>query len=79
MNEHPVIAGIAEQHGKTPSQVVLRWHIELGNLVIPKSTNPDRLAENLDVFDFSLSGEEVAANEALENGKRIGPDPREFG
>ncbi len=79
MNEHPVISAIAEAHTKTPSQVVLRWHIELGNLVIPKSTNPDRLAENLDVFDFTLSAEEVSAIEALENGKRIGPNPVEFG
>ena len=79
LNEHPVIVELAEKHGKTPAQVVLRWHIELGNLVIPKSTNPDRLAENIDVFDFSLSHEDVKAIEALEDGVRIGPDPRTFG
>jgi len=79
LNEHPVILDLAAKHEKTAAQIVLRWHIELGNLVIPKSTNPDRLAENIDVFDFSLSPEDVKAIEALEDGVRIGPDPRTFG
>lgn len=77
-NENSVIEEISKRHRKTPAQVILRWHIQLGNLVIPKSTNPDRLAENLDVFDFSLTMEEMDAILGLENGERIGPDPREF-
>lgn len=78
LNEHPSIQSISASHQKTPAQVILRWHIQLGNLVIPKSTNPDRLAENLDVFDFELNQSEMDAILALENGERIGPDPREF-
>ena len=78
LNEHPVIEKISSTHGKTPTQVILRWQVQLGNLVIPKSTNPDRLAENLDVFDFSLSHQEMDSILSLENGERIGPDPREF-
>ena len=77
-NQNSVIQEISNRHRKTPAQVILRWHIQLGNLVIPKSTNPDRLAENLDVFDFSLSKDEMDDILALENGERIGPDPREF-
>jgi len=77
-NQNSVIQEISNRHRKTPAQVILRWHIQLGNLVIPKSTNPDRLAENLDVFDFSLSKVEMDDILALENGERIGPDPREF-
>lgn len=78
MSQAPAILSAAEHHAKTPAQVILRWHIQLGNLVIPKSSNPDRLAENLDVFDFELSAEEMKSIDALENGERIGPDPREF-
>jgi 2,5-diketo-D-gluconate reductase A len=78
LNEHPSIQSISAAHQKTPAQVILRWHIQLGNLVIPKSTNPERLAENLDVFDFELNQSEMDAILALENGERIGPDPREF-
>ncbi len=77
--EHPLLIELSEKHGKTAAQIMLRWHIELGNLVIPKSTNPDRLKENLDVFDFTLTGDEVKAIEALEDGVRVGPDPRTFG
>ena len=79
MSETDSIQAIAHNHGKTPAQVILRWHIQLGNLVIPKSSNPARLAENLDVFDFTLTTEEMAAIDALEAGHRIGPDPRTFG
>jgi 2,5-diketo-D-gluconate reductase A len=78
MSEADPITAAAEAHSKTPAQVILRWHIQLGNLVIPKSSNPVRLAENLDVFDFELSTDEMLAIDALENGERIGPDPREF-
>ena len=77
-SEATAIVAAAEAHSKTPAQVILRWHVQLGNLVIPKSSNPERLAENLDVFDFELSREEMAAIDLLEDGQRIGPDPRTF-
>ena len=73
--EHPTITSIAEKHGKTPAQVVLRWHIEHGVVAIPKSVKPHRIKENIDVFDFALSAEEVAAIDALDTGVRGGPDP----
>lgn len=66
---------IAAKHGKTLTQVVIRWHIELGNLVIPKSSNPDRIAENIDVFDFNLDADDMRAIAALDGGGRVGPDP----
>ncbi|MER6141830.1 aldo/keto reductase [Streptomyces sparsogenes] len=69
------ITTIAAQHGKSPAQVVLRWHLQLGNIVIPKSVTPARIRENLDVFDFTLSEEEMAAIAALDRGLRTGPDP----
>ena len=70
----PVIAEIAERHGKTPAQVVLRWHIDSGRSAIPKSVTPSRIAENLDVFDFELSAADVAAIDALDTGVRGGPN-----
>ncbi|MFD8076305.1 aldo/keto reductase [Streptomyces sp. NPDC059718] len=74
----PVITGIAGRLGRTPAQVILRWHLQLGNVVIPKSVTPERIRENLDVFDFALSDADVAAITALDNGTRIGPDPDAF-
>ena len=73
--ENPVIAGIAKKHGKTPAQVALRWHIEHGLSAIPKSVHRERIAENFDVFDFTLTPAEVAAIDALDTGVRGGPDP----
>lgn len=73
--DDPTISEIAERHGKTPAQTMLRWHLDQGRQVIPKSTNPARIAENFAVFDFSLSGEELAAIDALDTGRRGGPDP----
>jgi 2,5-diketo-D-gluconate reductase A len=73
-----VIVAIAEAHDKSPAQVVLRWHIELGNVVFPKSMSPERLRENIDVFDFNLSADEMSQIEALDRGERTGPDPDEF-
>ncbi len=70
----PVITGIAERHGKTPAQVVLRWHIDSGRSAIPKSVRPERIAENLDVFDFVLTTDEIAAIDALDTGVRGGPN-----
>ena len=69
------IGEIARAHGKSPAQVMLRWGIQQGRSVIPKSTNPARIAENLDVFDFALSGDEVARIDRLDTGVRGGPDP----
>src|SRR3954470_6954070 len=73
--EDPVISEIAEAHDKSPAQVMLRWGIQHGRSVIPKSTKPERIAENIDVFDFELSADEMAAIDALDTGKRGGPEP----
>ena len=74
----PVITGLAAKYGKTPAQVVLRWHIEHGFCAIPKSVKAHRIAENFDVFDFALTAEEVAAIDALDTGVRGGPDPAQL-
>ncbi|MFJ2901415.1 aldo/keto reductase [Streptomyces sp. NPDC087212] len=74
----PVLTGIAERHGKSPAQVVLRWHLQLGNVVIPKSVTPVRIRENIDVFDFTLTDEELTAIAGLDRGLRTGPDPDTF-
>ena len=76
--DDPVIVEIAEAHGKTPGQVVIRWHLQLGNVVIPKSVTPERIDENFDVFGFELSGDEMAQIEELDAGERTGPDPDTF-
>jgi diketogulonate reductase-like aldo/keto reductase len=72
---HPTIRALAEKYRKTPAQVMLRWHIENGVSPIPKSVKPERIAENIDVFNFTLSRDEVASIEALDKGVRSGPDP----
>lgn len=72
---NPVLEGIAGKHGKTVAQVVLRWHVQLGNVVIPKSVTRQRLIENLDVFDFALDSQDMAEIATLENGTRTGADP----
>jgi 2,5-diketo-D-gluconate reductase A len=76
--EDPVIVEIAETHAKTPGQVVIRWHLQLGNVVIPKSVTPSRIEENIDVFDFELTASEMQAIDALDAGDRTGPDPDTF-
>jgi 2,5-diketo-D-gluconate reductase A len=76
--DEEAIVRIAERHGKTPAQAILRWHLQLGNVVIPKSVTPQRIQENFDLFDFELSDEEMDAIEQLDAGKRIGPDPATF-
>lgn len=73
--EDPVVTAIAGAHGKSPAQVLLRWGIQQGRSVIPKSTRRRRIAENIDVFDFSLTAEELKALDALETGRRGGPEP----
>ena len=73
--EDPTIAEIASGYGKTPAQVMLRWHLQEGRSAIPKSVNPARIAENFDVFDFELTPEELVRIDALDTGVRSGPDP----
>jgi diketogulonate reductase-like aldo/keto reductase len=73
--QDPVIGGVATAHGKTPAQVMLRWGIQHGRSVIPKSTKPNRIAENIDVFDFELTPDDMAAIDALDTGRRGGPEP----
>jgi 2,5-diketo-D-gluconate reductase A len=74
----PTIDEISRRVGKTPAQVVLRWHIERGDIVFPKSVTPARIRENIDIFDFELSGEDVEAISALNRNERTGPDPDKF-
>ncbi|WP_131562058.1 aldo/keto reductase [Streptomyces sp. KM273126] len=76
--EVPAIVAIAQKHGRTPAQIVLRWHLQIGNVVIPKSVTPSRIKENIEVFDFSLDAEDMAAIGALNEDRRIGPDPATF-
>jgi diketogulonate reductase-like aldo/keto reductase len=73
--QDPTIVGLASKYGKTPAQVILRWHIQHGFCAIPKSVRPHRIAENFDVFDFQLAATEIAAIDALDTGRRGGPEP----
>ena len=74
----PTIVRIAESLGRTPAQVTLRWHLQRGDIVFPKSVTPSRIKENIDIFDFELSAEDVAAIGALNRNQRTGPDPDTF-
>jgi diketogulonate reductase-like aldo/keto reductase len=74
----PVIGEIAKAHGKSPAQVMLRWHVQQGRSAIPKSTKPARIAENIDVFDFELNGAQLAAIDGLDTGRRGGPEPADI-
>ena len=76
--EDGTIETVAAHHERTPAQVILRWHLQIGNVVIPKSANPERIRENFELFDFALSEDDMAAIERLDNGERIGPDPGTF-
>ena len=73
--DDPVIGEIADAHGKSPAQAMLRWGLQHGRSVIPKSTKPSRIAENIGVFDFELSGDEMTAIDGLDTGRRGGPEP----
>ena len=73
----PVLTGIAAAHAKTPAQVMLRWHLQQGRQVIPKSVTPARIAENFDIFDFELTADQLAAIDALDTGIRGGPEPED--
>jgi len=72
---NPVLRQIGARHGKTPAQVILRWHLQNGVSAIPKSVRPERIAENFDVFDFELTADDMAAVDGLDTGVRGGPDP----
>lgn len=72
------ISAVATRHERTPAQVILRWHLQLGNIVIPKSVTPARIRENIEIFDFELSGDDLTGIAALDVGQRIGPDPAVF-
>jgi diketogulonate reductase-like aldo/keto reductase len=76
--DEPVLAEVGRSKNKSPAQVVLRWHIQLGTIVIPKSVTPSRIRENFDVFDFSLDDAEMRQIAGLATGERLGPDPRTF-
>jgi 2,5-diketo-D-gluconate reductase A len=76
--QDPTIAEIAEAHGKSPAQVMLRWHLQEGRQVIPKSVTPSRIVENFDVFDFELTDDQLAAIDALDTGVRGGPEPEQI-
>ena len=78
VNHLPAIRSIAEKLGKSPVQVTLRWLVQKEVIVIPKSVKPNRIKDNIDIFDFELSPGDMAAIEALDQGKRLGPDPDNF-
>ncbi len=74
----PVLAGIGRAHGRSVAQIVLRWHLQIGTVVIPKSSTPSRIHENLAVYDFELTEDDMAAIAGLDRGGRNGPDPDTF-
>lgn len=76
--DNPVIAQVAAKHGKSPAQVMIRWSIQLGNIVLPKSVTPARIEQNIDVFDFVLDDADMDAIATLESGRRTGPNPDDF-
>lgn len=76
--DDPTIKDVVHRTGRTAAQVVLRWHIQLGNIVFPKSVRLDRIEENFNIFDFEISGEDMAAISKLDRGERTGPDPDKF-
>jgi diketogulonate reductase-like aldo/keto reductase len=76
--ENPTVASVAQAHGKTPAQALIRWSIQLGNVVIPRSANRERIKSNLDVFDFELSDDEMATLNDLDDGTRFRPDPETY-
>ena len=76
--EAPELTKIAEAHGKSAAQVVLRWHIQIGTIIFPKSVTPDRVRENFAIFDFELTDEEMETIKGMDQNKRLGPDPDKF-
>lgn len=76
--DDPLLRGLAEEYGRSPAQIILRWHLQSGNVVIPKSVTPSRIRENIDVFGFELSDEHVGQISGLDKNRRFGPDPSTF-
>ena len=76
--DNPTIVSVADAHGKTPAQALIRWSIQLGNIVIPRSSSPERVRSNLDVFDFELTDDEMATLNGLDDGTRFRPDPETY-
>jgi diketogulonate reductase-like aldo/keto reductase len=74
----PNVQKMAEKYGKTPAQIALRWDLQHQVVTIPKSVRPDRITENAQIFDFELSQEDMNVLDALDEGKRVGPDPNNF-
>jgi 2,5-diketo-D-gluconate reductase A len=75
---NPTVTAVGERHEKTPAQVLIRWHMQLGNIVIPKSVTPERIVSNFDVFDLELSEQDMTSISSLGDGTRLGPDPRTY-
>jgi 2,5-diketo-D-gluconate reductase A len=76
--DDPVVREVADAHGRTPAQVVLRWHVQRGSIVFPKSVDPKRMAENFALFDFELPDADMERLSGLDRGERTGPDPDTF-
>jgi 2,5-diketo-D-gluconate reductase A len=76
--DNPTLVSIAQAHGKSPAQVAIRWSLQLGNVVIPRSSNPERIKANIDVFDFELTDDEMASINGLNEGTRFRPDPATY-
>jgi len=76
--DNPTVGSVAEANGKTPAQVLIRWSIQLGNIVIPRSSSPERITSNIDVFDFELSDDDMATLNGLNDGTRFRPDPETY-
>lgn len=77
--DDPTLTALADKYDRTPAQIVLRWHLQLGNIAIPKSVTPSRIKQNIDVFDFELAADDMDSINALETGVRVGPNPDTFG
>lgn len=76
--DNPAVTAVAEAHGKTAAQVLIRWSVQLGNIVIPRSSSPERIASNFDVFGFELTDEQMSSLDGLDNGTRFRPDPETY-
>ena len=76
--DNATIGSVAQAHGKTPAQVLIRWSIQLGNIVIPRSSSPERIKSNFDVFDFELTDDDMATLNGLNDGTRFRPDPETY-
>ena len=76
--ENPTVTSVAAEYGRTPAQVLIRWSLQLGNVVIPRSSSPERIAQNADVFEFELATEHMDALNALDDGTRFRPDPQTY-